>query len=33
MSQARTDFSHLYGILALQKDFVRRDQLVAAMHS
>ncbi|HEX5268941.1 MAG TPA: serine/threonine-protein kinase, partial [Gemmataceae bacterium] len=33
MSQAHADRNLLFGILALQMDFVSRDQLIAAMHA
>jgi formylglycine-generating enzyme required for sulfatase activity/serine/threonine protein kinase len=33
MSQANADRNLLFGILALQLDFISRDQLVAAMHA
>jgi hypothetical protein len=33
MSQAAADRNLLFGILALQMDFIRRDALIAAMHA
>src|SRR5262245_65353429 len=33
MSQAASDRNLLFGILALQMDFISRDALVAAMHA
>ena len=33
MSQANADRNLLFGILALQMDFITKDQLVGAMHT